>query len=39
MILRDDMLVAGTQTIVREQTINAEWALKKGDAQLKACLR
>ena len=37
MILRDDMLVAGTQTIVREQTINAEWALK-SDAQ-QACLR
>ena len=35
MILRDDMLVAGTKTIVREQTINAEWALKKVMRSLK----
>ena len=29
MMLKDEMLVDGTRHIIREQTINAEWALKK----------
>ncbi|MEE2757389.1 MAG: phosphoenolpyruvate--protein phosphotransferase [Myxococcota bacterium] len=29
MMLRDDMLVTGTEQLIREQSLNAEWALQK----------
>ncbi len=29
LMMRDDMLVEGTRQLIREQNINAEWALKK----------
>jgi phosphotransferase system enzyme I (PtsI) len=29
MMLRDDMLLAGTEQLIREQFLNAEWALQK----------
>jgi len=29
MMLRDDMLIKGTEQLIREQALNAEWALQK----------
>ena len=29
MMLRDDMLVSGTEQLIRDQSMNAEWALQK----------
>ena len=35
MILRDDLLIQGTKSLIRDEQINAEWALSKVDRSIR----